>query len=127
MIFSYLFTDGTYGITVRQEPHNLQVSEGASVNMTCNFSIQTVRNYTMLANVTWIRIDDKRSKVHFERINSQLAASSSLQLHSMRLNESGLYICEVDIVSPKLLKGKGNGTHIVVTGRRSSTVQKCLH
>ena len=124
MIFSYLFTDG---ITVRQEPHNLQVSEGASVNMTCNFSIQTVRNDTMLADVTWIRIHVNRSKIHFERIHFQLAASSSLQLHSMRLNESGLYICEVDIVSPKLLKGKGNGTHIVVTGRRSSTVQKCLH
>ena len=123
MIFSYLFTDGAYGITVRQEPHNLHVSEGASVNMTCNFSNQTEYNET--ADVNWFRINVNRSQVHFERIN--FPGSSSLQLRSMRLNESGLYICEVNIVSPKLLKGKGKGTHVVVTGRKNSTVHKCFH
>ncbi|XP_031425845.1 uncharacterized protein LOC116221025 isoform X2 [Clupea harengus] len=109
--------DGTYGITVRQEPHNLQVSEGASVNMTCNFSIQREYNSTVTANVNWFRIDVNRSKVYSDRLN--ICGSSSLQLHSMRLNDSGVYICEVNVITPLLLNGNGTGTRILVTAIRS--------
>ena len=122
MIFSYLFTDGTYGITVRQEPHSLQVSEGASVNMTCNFSTRTEHNYTLM-DVNWFRIIDvKRLKVYSERI--KFSDSSSLQLHSILLNASGFYICEVNVITPVYFKGEGNGTHIVVTGRSLNYLKK---
>ena len=102
-------------MSVRQTPHVINVAEGANDNITCHFDIPD--NTLDKMRVTWKK--DNGTNVHFEtmELRHSNTSSSVLQFHSLLRNQSGLYTCEVEIDIPKLWKGQGNGTYVIVTGK----------
>ena len=102
-------------MSVRQTPHVINVAEGANDNITCHFYIPL--NTKRRVTITWKK--DNGTNVHFETmdLHHSNTSSSVLQFHSLLRNQSGLYTCEVEIDIPKLWKGQGNGTYVIVTGK----------
>ncbi|CAN2388580.1 hypothetical protein PRIEUP_LOCUS16526 [Pristimantis euphronides] len=123
-------------INITQYPHNLTISNGNTVKMTCQWNSeddQQVRvqwrkqsistgeeNGTLLCTVRWT---EQGSKEVVNNTSTCNLTNNTAMLTIDRVTEEdhGIYVCEVIIEIPKLVKGRGDGTQLLVQGYNSGS------
>ncbi|XP_046905258.1 uncharacterized protein LOC124487175 isoform X2 [Hypomesus transpacificus] len=117
---------GIHNLVVTQSPREVTVKEGNTVHIHCCWKMDPMSN--LRAKVVWKRnkptIDSTSSFQResaitgpcHEQAQPHVACNcSNLILSNVTVNDSGLYICKVNIDIPVLLQSEGNGTSITVT------------
>ncbi|CAI5672266.1 unnamed protein product [Oreochromis niloticus] len=110
VLSSWCVSPGTFVVT---HSDDVFVREGETVNITCCWTGTFQRfRVNWLKNQTVIRSD------YFNHPNASLKKEekkcSSLNISSVRTEDSGTYICKVTVEIPSLCEAKGNGTVITV-------------
>ncbi|XP_073447445.1 natural cytotoxicity triggering receptor 3-like isoform X2 [Aquarana catesbeiana] len=100
----------------------VSATEHGSVTLFCNFTF----NGTFTGYNKWYRHEVKElevtntSKGYIGRVSFvsptdfMYQKSANLQLHQLNLSDSGLYICEVTLMTSPLWTARGNGTYLDV-------------
>uniref|UniRef100_A0A3P9DHQ4 Ig-like domain-containing protein n=1 Tax=Maylandia zebra TaxID=106582 RepID=A0A3P9DHQ4_9CICH len=108
-------SSGTFVVT--QSP-DVSVMEGETVNITCcwtgkfkRFRVYWLKNQTVIRSDYFINQPNAFLKKEEKKC-------SSLNISSVRTEDSGTYICKVTAEIPSLTEAKGNGTVITVKAKK---------
>ncbi|XP_041840424.1 uncharacterized protein LOC121639328 [Melanotaenia boesemani] len=104
-------------IVVKQTP-DVSVQDGETINITCCWTenIERTRVY-WLKNQIFIKNETNHKPQ--ESLNQQEDSCSTLIFPNITRNDSGRYICRVNVEIPVFKDVEGNGTIITVTSREN--------
>uniref|UniRef100_A0A668UKP1 Ig-like domain-containing protein n=1 Tax=Oreochromis aureus TaxID=47969 RepID=A0A668UKP1_OREAU len=101
-------------LVVTQSPDDISVMEGATVNITCCWTVTFGRvGVNWLKNQTVIKNEVKQNQSQGS-LKEETKMCSSLNFSNIQTKDSGTYICKVTLEIPSLFEAKGNGTVITV-------------
>lgn len=118
LLFAVNFLSGSDGShDIIQSPRNLTLAKGETAEIQCSY------HSLFKAKVNWfkdgekITADSKRTYIQCQN------TLSTLVIHNLSSNDSGLYVCTVIIDIPKLYEYSGNGTQLTVDSHTERKIQ----
>ncbi|NP_001279065.1 uncharacterized LOC103181322 precursor [Callorhinchus milii] len=114
----------TFRNNISQSPAEIEAVEGDSVTMTCSYKrdqkFESIRvEWTKESQLVLTGTSSNLSLKSTDRFSQVIRESGAiLTIKNINLNDTGLYLCNVIVEIPILLKVNGNGTKLTVQERK---------
>uniref|UniRef100_A0A665UUU1 Ig-like domain-containing protein n=1 Tax=Echeneis naucrates TaxID=173247 RepID=A0A665UUU1_ECHNA len=113
MALSSALTATPEGLRVRQYPPSLTVMRGETAILTCHFKVESLKY-----GVQWFKMKPEKKLIpkSSRQIFVEKNQTSSLVITQVALEDSGQYLCEVNVLQRD--PEQGNGTELIVIGEK---------